>query len=125
MAAAEGPNDANAPEEFTATGTGLKYRILRAADGQKPAASDTVQCHYRGWLDDGTEFDSSYGRGAPTEFPLNGVIAGWTEGLQLIGEGAKIELEIPHELGYGERGYPGVIPPAATLHFIVEMIKVL
>lgn len=125
MAAAEGPNDDNAPENFTTTDSGLKYRILRNADGQKPSSSDQVQCHYRGWLDDGTEFDSSYGRGEPTEFPLNGVIPGWTEGLQLIGEGAKIELEIPFQLGYGERGYPGLIPPSATLHFIVELIKVL
>jgi FKBP-type peptidyl-prolyl cis-trans isomerase len=120
-----GPDDPDAPTEFAATGTGLKYRILRNSDGRQPTASDQVRCHYRGWLDDGSEFDSSYGRGEPTEFPLNGVIPGWTEGLQLIGEGGKIELEIPHELGYGTRGYPPVIPGSSRLHFIIELINVL
>jgi len=102
----------------------LKYRILRQSDGRKPVASDTVLAHYAGWLDDGTEFDSSYSRGKPTDFPLSGVIPGWTEGLQLIGKGGMIELEIPSDLGYGPRGMPGAIPPDATLHFKVELIDI-
>lgn len=119
-----GPDGPDAQTEFTETDSGLKYRILRQGDGPKPTASDTVKCHYQGTLDDGTEFDSSYSRGNPASFPLDGVIAGWTEGLQLIGEGGKIELEIPYQLGYGERGSPPKIPPKATLHFIVELLKV-
>ena len=124
MAVEPGPNDPDAPEELAATGTGLKYRILRKSDGRQPTASDQVRCHYRGWLDDGSEFDSSYARGDATEFPLSGVIPGWTEGLQLIGVGGKIELEIPYQLAYGEAGRPGSIPPKSTLHFIVELIAV-
>ena len=119
-----GPDDPDAPTEFTETATGLKYRILRKGDGRKPTAADSVKCHYRGTLDDGSEFDSSYSRGEAAEFPLNGVIAGWTEGLQLLGEGGKIDLEIPYQLAYGEAGRPGSIPPKATLHFIVELISV-
>ncbi|MEW4530874.1 FKBP-type peptidyl-prolyl cis-trans isomerase [Maioricimonas sp. JC845] len=111
--------------EFKTTDSGLKYRILKKGTGTMPTSADTVKCHYRGWLDDGTEFDSSYKRGEPTTFPLGGVIPGWTEGLQLVGEGGKIELEIPSELGYGQRGAPPVIPPGATLHFEVELIEVL
>lgn len=125
MSVEPGPNDADAPTEFAATGTGLKYRILRASDGRQPTASDAVNCHYRGWLDDGKEFDSSYDRGEPIQFPLSGVIPGWTEGLQLVGEGGKIELEIPYQLGYGERGYPPAIPGKSTLHFIVELLNVV
>ncbi len=117
--------DIEASTEFTETKSGLKYRILRQTDGQKPVASDTVLAHYAGWLDDGSEFDSSYSRGAPTDFPLNGVIPGWTEGLQLIGKGGMIELEIPSDLGYGPQGMPGAIPPNATLHFKVELIDIL
>jgi FKBP-type peptidyl-prolyl cis-trans isomerase FkpA len=121
-----GPSDADAPEDFTATESGLKYRILRKSDGRKPTAADTVRCHYKGWLDGGKVFDSSYDRGEPTEFPLNGVIGGWTEGLQLIGEGGMIELEIPGDLGYGAAGMPPAgIGPNATLHFIVELKQVL
>lgn len=119
-----GAVDADAPEEFTTTASGLKYRIRRKSDGKKPTASDSVVAHYRGWLDDGKEFDSSYKRGEPTPFPLNGVIPGWTEGLQFIGEGGMIELEIPSDLGYGANGFPPDIPPGATLHFIVELVKV-
>ena len=119
-----GPVDDDAPEEFTETDSGLKYRILRKADGAKPSASDTVTVNYRGWLDDDTEFDSSYARGEPISFPLRGVIPGWTEGMQLVGEGGMIELTIPAELGYGQQGAGGVIPPNATLHFIVELISV-
>lgn len=119
-----GPDGPNAETEFTETATGLKYRILRQGDGRKPTAADTVKCHYKGTLDDGSEFDSSYKRGQAASFGLTNVIAGWTQGLQLIGEGGKIELEIPYQLGYGEAGRPPSIPPAATLHFIVELIEV-
>jgi len=124
MAADPGPTDRGAPMAFTTTKSGLKYRILRKSDGAKPKATDTVTVHYRGWLDDETEFDSSYKRDKETSFPLNRVIAGWTEGLQLIGEGGMIELEIPPELGYGARGAGGVIPPNARLHFLVELKKI-
>jgi FKBP-type peptidyl-prolyl cis-trans isomerase FkpA len=124
MAAEPGPTDRGAPMAFTTTKTGLKYRILRKSDGAKPKATDTVTVHYRGWLDDETEFDSSYKRDEETTFPLNRVIAGWTEGLQLIGEGGMIELEIPPELGYGARGAGGQIPPNARLHFLVELKKI-
>ncbi len=80
--------------------------------------------HYRGWLDDGKEFDSSYKRNDPATFPLNRVIPGWTEGMQLVGKGGMIELEIPSELGYGAAGSPGAIPPNARLHFLVELIDI-
>jgi len=119
-----GPKDADAPKEFQTTKSGLKYRVLRKSDGKKPKASDTVEVHYKGWLDSGKEFDSSYARNESIEFPLSGVIPGWTEGMQLVGEGGMIELEIPSNLGYGARGAGGVIPPNATLHFIVELIDV-
>lgn len=118
-----GAVDKDAPEKFTATKSGLKYRIRRKGEGQKPAAQDTVSVHYKGWLDNGKEFDSSYARGESIEFPLKGVIAGWTEGMQLVGKGGMIELEIPHELGYGEKGTQG-IPGKATLHFLVELLEV-
>jgi len=123
-AAEPGPMDKDAPEEFTTTSSGLKYRILRKSDAEKPKATDTVTVHYRGWLDDKTEFDSSYKRGEPISFPLNRVIKGWTEGMQLVGEGGMIELEIPAELGYGKQGAGNVIPPNARLHFLVELIEI-
>lgn len=119
-----GPKDADAPKEFTETASGLKYRILRKGDGKQPGKADSVTVHYRGWLDDGTEFDSSYGRGEAISFPVGGVIAGWTEGLQLMHTGGMMELDIPSELGYGERGAPGAIPPNARLHFLVELLEV-
>lgn len=119
-----GPVDENAPEEFTRTESGLEYRILRKSDGVRANAADSVTVHYRGWLDDGTEFDSSYKRGESISFPLSGVIPGWTEGMQLVGEGGMIELTIPPELGYGQRGAGSAVPPNATLHFIVELIAV-
>lgn len=109
---------------FEKTNNGLKYRIIEEGTGKRPTATSTVVAHYRGWLDSGKEFDSSYKRGQPTEFPLNGVIAGWTEGLQLIKEGGKIELEIPSRLGYGAQGMPPVIPPNARLHFEIELVQV-
>jgi FKBP-type peptidyl-prolyl cis-trans isomerase len=124
LPAEPGAVDKDAPEEFTTTKSGLKYRIRRKSDGEKPAGRDMVQVHYRGWLDGGKVFDSSYDRGKPITFPLNGVIAGWTEGMQLIGKGGMIELEIPYELGYGAEGKPPVIPPKATLHFLVELLDV-
>jgi len=119
-----GAVDKDAPEMFTATKSGLKYRVRRKSDGKKPTAANTVKVHYKGWLDGGKVFDSSYDRGEPIEFPLNGVIKGWTEGMQLIGKGGMIELEIPYDLAYGEEGRPPVIPPKATLHFIVELLDV-
>lgn len=112
-----------AAAEFQRTGTGLGYKIIRQGTGKRPTGRSTVTCHYKGWLDDGTVFDSSLG-GDPISFPLDGVIAGWTEGLQLIKEGGKIELDIPSKLGYGARGAPGAIPPNARLHFEIELIKV-
>ena len=102
----------------------MKYRILRSSNEPKPTATDSVTVHYRGWLDSGSEFDSSYGRGQPTSFPLNGVIPGWTEGLQIVGVGGMIELLIPSELGYGKSGFPGSIPPDATLHFVIELLEI-
>jgi FKBP-type peptidyl-prolyl cis-trans isomerase len=108
-------------KDFKTTESGLKYKIIKPGSGEKPDESDTVLAHYKGWLDNGKVFDSSYDRGEPTEFPLGGVIAGWTEGLQLIGEGGEIELIIPSELGYGAAGAPPDIPPGATLHFRVEL----
>ena len=110
-------------EEFKQTASGLKYRIIKEGTGKQPTADSTVTCHYRGWLDNGKEFDSSL-KGDPISFPLRGVIPGWTEGLQLIKEGGKIELEIPSNLGYGDRGFPPVIPPRSTLHFEVELLQV-
>lgn len=118
-----GPIDADAPKDFTTTPSGLKYKILRKSDGKKPTASSRVQVNYRGWLDDGTEFDSSYAKGQPIDFPLGNVIPGWTEGVQLIGQGGMIELEVPPNLGYRQQKM-GPIPPNSTLHFIVELIAV-
>ena len=119
-----GPMDQNASTEFLTTASGLRYRVLRESRGRKPTSRSSVTVNYRGWLDSGKEFDSSYDRGQPISFPLNGVIPGWTEGMQLIGEGGMIELWIPARLGYGAQGSGGSVPPNATLHFIVELIKV-
>ncbi len=119
-----GKIDADASPDFLETKSGLKYRILRKTDGQKPKSSESVTVHYKGWLDDESIFDSSYRRNERISFPLNRVVKGWTEGLQLVGVGGMIELEIPYELGYGERGSPGAIPPKAKLHFIVELFSI-
>lgn len=119
-----GSIDPNCSADFSETESGLKYRILRVGDDMKPAASDSVEVHYKGWLADETIFDSSYRRGETISFPLGGVIAGWTEGMQLVGQGGMIELVIPSDLGYGPRGMPPVIPGGATLHFLVELIQV-
>lgn len=105
--------------------SGLQYTVLREGTLRKPKATDSVECHYEGRLIDGTVFDSSYKRGQSATFPLNGVIAGWTEGVQLMGEGAKYRFFIPYHLAYGERGAGGSIPPYAALVFDVELVKVL
>ncbi len=114
----------DAPKQFTQTKSGLRYRVLRKGKSQMPKATDTVKVNYHGWLDGGKVFDSSYKRKEPISFPLNQVIKGWTEGMQLVGEGGMIELEIPSALGYGDRGIPGTIPGGASLHFLVELLKV-
>lgn len=107
------------------TPSGLQYKVLTEGSGKAPKATDKVLVNYRGTLLDGTEFDSSYKRNEPISFPLNGVIPGWTEGLQLIKEGGKIQLFIPPNLAYGSRGAGGVIGPDETLIFEVELLKVL
>ncbi|WP_182865365.1 FKBP-type peptidyl-prolyl cis-trans isomerase [Stieleria mannarensis] len=119
-----GAADADAPTEFTETKSGLKYRVLRKSDGKKANAHGHVRLHYIGKLDDGTVFDSSYARGEPAIFSLDQVVPGFTEGLQLVGEGGMIELQIPPELGYGDDGRAPMIPPNATLNFVVEVIRV-
>lgn len=104
--------------------SGLQYREVKAGTGKSPKATDQVTTHYKGTLLDGTTFDSSYDRGEPAKFPVNGVIAGWTEALQLMKEGSVWELFIPAELAYGSRGAGGKIGPNATLIFTVELLKV-
>ena len=111
--------------EVTETATGLQYEVLQLGTGDKPWATHTVTCHYHGTMIDGTVFDSSVMRGSPSSFPLNMVIKGWTEGLQLMNEGSKYKFYIPSNLAYGERGAGGVIPPNADLIFEVELIKIL
>jgi FKBP-type peptidyl-prolyl cis-trans isomerase len=106
------------------TASGLQYQELKAGSGPKPAATSTVKVHYTGTLIDGTKFDSSVDRGEPVEFPLNGVIPGWTEGLQLMSKGAKYKFFIPSNLGYGERGAGNAIGPNETLIFEVELLDI-
>ena len=116
----------NAKKEGVKTlASGLQYQVLREGNGNRPKATDKVKCHYEGMLVDGTVFDSSLQRGEPATFPLNQVIAGWTEGLQLMQEGAKYRFFIPYHLGYGERGAGNAIPPYAALIFDVELIEVI
>ena len=105
--------------------SGLQYQVLKEGNGKKPTAKDTVMCHYEGFLIDGTVFDSSVQRGEPATFPLQQVIAGWTEGLQLMQEGAKYRFFIPYRLAYGEGGAGSSIPPFAALIFDVELIEVM
>ena len=112
-------------EGVTVLPSGLQYVVLTEGTGAKPKATDRVKCHYEGRLTDGTVFDSSYRRGEPAVFPLNGVIAGWTEGVQLMGEGAKFRFFIPYHLAYGERGAGASIPPYAALVFDVELLEVI
>lgn len=106
------------------TRTGLQYKVLRPGTGKSPKATDLVEVHYKGTLINGQTFDSSYSRNSTAKFPLNRVIPGWTEGLQLMKEGAKYEFVIPSNLGYGTTGAGDSIPPNATLIFEVELIKV-
>ena len=113
-----------AKEGVTALPSGLLYEVITAGDGPKPTASDTVSTHYHGMLTDGSVFDSSVERGEPATFPVGGVIAGWTEALQLMGTGSKWRLVIPPELAYGERGAGGQIKPGATLVFEVELLEI-
>lgn len=121
----------NLPKSFTATKSGLKYRVLRNGDGAVPAQTDTVEANYHGWLDNRTVFDTTYlddkKNGFKNEtkaFPLDKVIPGWTEGMQLVGKGGMIELDIPPHLAYGQKGLPPKIPPGAQLHFVVEIIDI-
>ena len=107
------------------TPSGLQYEVVKEGTGRQPKASDTVRCHYEGTLIDGTVFDSSYRRNQPAEFGLRQVIAGWTEGVQLMKEGSIFKFYIPYNLAYGERGAGADIPPYAALIFTVELIKVL
>ena len=111
-------------EGVKVTASGLQYEILEPSLGQKPKATDTVRVHYEGTLIDGTVFDSSYRRGESITFPLNGVIKGWTEGLQLMSIGSKYKFFIPYQLAYGERGAGQSIPPYAALIFTVELLGI-
>ncbi|HBN88107.1 MAG TPA: FKBP-type peptidyl-prolyl cis-trans isomerase [Rheinheimera sp.] len=111
--------------EITVTDSGLQYEVLVAAEGEKPTRNSTVRTHYHGTLIDGTVFDSSYQRGEPAEFPVSGVIAGWTEALQLMAPGSKLRLYIPHNLAYGERGAGNAIAPFSALIFDVELLAIL
>jgi FKBP-type peptidyl-prolyl cis-trans isomerase FkpA len=108
----------------TVTPSGLVYRSLKDGAGPSPAATDTVKVHYRGSFPDGKEFDSSYARGTPAEFPLNRVIKCWTEGVQLMKVGGKTKLTCPAAIAYGEKGAGAVIPPNATLQFEVELLGI-
>jgi len=111
-------------EELTRTASGLGYVLHETGSGAPPAATDSVTVHYAGWTLDGKLFDSSYGRGKTISFPLNGVIRGWTEGLQLMQPGGKATFVIPAELAYGKRGAPPAIGPDQTLVFLVELVSV-
>ncbi|MDO9154823.1 MAG: FKBP-type peptidyl-prolyl cis-trans isomerase [Paludibacter sp.] len=111
-------------EGVNVTLTGLQYKVLVPSEGKKPTANDTVKVHYTGTLINGTKFDSSVDRGEPIEFPLNQVIKGWTEGVQLMSVGSKYKFFVPYTLGYGDQGAGGVIPPFATLIFEVELIDI-
>lgn len=112
-------------EGVKVTASGLQYKVIKEGTGRKPKATDRIRCHYEGTFMDGRVFDSSYKRGEPIVFGLNQVIKGWTEGLQLMAEGAKYELYIPYQLAYGETGSQGAIPPCCALKFIVELLEVL
>lgn len=111
-------------EGVKVTPSGLQYEVIESTIGQKPKATDTVKVHYEGTLIDGTVFDSSYKRGEPISFGLNQVIAGWTEGVQLMSVGSKYKLYIPYNLGYGAQGAGGSIPPYSALIFTVELLAI-
>ncbi len=118
--------DANKKKEGIVTlPSGLQYKVIKAGTGAVPKASDTVKTHYRGTLINGTEFDSSYKRNEPAEFPVNGVIKGWTEALQIMKTGSKWQLYIPSELAYGENGAGADIPPNAVLTFDIELLEIV
>ncbi len=111
-------------KEVKVTKSGLQYEVISSTEGAKPKATDTVSVHYKGMLINGTEFDSSYKRGQPASFPLNGVIPGWTEGLQLMTVGSKYRFVIPSDLAYGDRGAGSSIGPGETLIFEVELLDI-
>lgn len=111
--------------EVQVTDSGLQYEIISEGSGDMPSAESTISAHYAGTLVDGTEFDSSYKRGEPAQFPVNGVIAGWTEALQMMPVGSKWKLYIPHNLAYGEQGAGGAIGPYQTLIFEIELLDIL
>ncbi len=112
-------------DEVTVTASGLQYEIITEGNGELPSKASTVRTHYHGTLIDGTVFDSSYDRGQPAEFPVGGVIAGWTEALQMMPVGSKWRLYVPYNLAYGERGAGGAIGPYATLIFDVELLDII
>ncbi|MDA8621892.1 FKBP-type peptidyl-prolyl cis-trans isomerase [Psychrosphaera sp.] len=127
-ASAEGQKflDENAQREgVTVTESGLQFEVITEGSGEKPTAASTVKTHYHGTLIDGTVFDSSYDRGEPVEFPVGGVIKGWTEALQMMTVGSKWRLAIPYELAYGEQGAGGAIGPFQTLVFDVELLEIV
>ena len=120
------PDGPDAEKEFTTTKSGLKYKILRKGTGKFPTVNDRFVAHYKGWLDDGKVFDQSYDDGKPLgPHPMTKVVTGWTEGLQLISEGGKIELELPPDLAYANDPPTPDIPPNSTLHFLVELVEVV
>lgn len=126
--AAEGEKylEENAKREgVTTLPSGLQFEVISEGEGEKPTADSTVRTHYHGTLIDGTVFDSSYDRGQPAEFPVGGVIKGWTEALQLMSVGAKYKLHIPHNLAYGEQGAGGAIAPFSALVFDVELLEII
>ena len=112
-------------DEVTVTESGLQYEVLATGEGEKPTAASTVRTHYHGSFISGDVFDSSVDRGQPAEFPVSGVIPGWTEALQLMTEGSKWRLYVPYNLAYGEQGSQGAIPPYSTLIFDVELIAIV
>jgi FKBP-type peptidyl-prolyl cis-trans isomerase FklB len=112
-------------DEVTVTESGLQYEVLATGDGEKPTAASTVRTHYHGTFINGDIFDSSVDRGQPAEFPVGGVIPGWTEALQLMTEGSKWRLYVPYNLAYGEQGSQGAIPPYSTLVFDVELLAIV
>lgn len=118
-------NENRAKEGIQETDSGLQYRVVEQGDGPSPTASSTVKCHYEGTLIDGSVFDSSYKRGQPAEFPVGGVIAGWTEALQMMQVGAKWEVFLPAKIAYGQRGAPGAIGPNETLIFTIELLDIV